>query len=132
MIEQCTIRPGTFAAWAVAISMAASGCGSRAARDAVATPAPAAPASRPFEKLSQYALFASEPAAQVPADGVVPYDLNSALFSDYAEKFRFIKLPPGRQASYRDVNTFEFPVGTVIAKTFAYPAMRATRRRGVA
>ena len=57
----------------------------------------------------------------MPAEGVIPYDLNSALFSDYAEKFRFVKLPAGKPASYRDVDTFEFPVGTVIAKTFAYP-----------
>ena len=57
----------------------------------------------------------------VPAEGVIPYDLNSALFSDYAEKFRFVKLPPGTHATYRDADAFEFPVGTVIAKTFAYP-----------
>ena len=49
----------------------------------------------PFERLSQYSLFVGEPAVQQPAPGVIPYDLNSALFSDYAEKFRFIKLPPG-------------------------------------
>ena len=52
---------------------------------------------------------------------MIPYDLNSPLFSDYAEKFRFVKLPSGTHATYRDVDAFEFPVGTVIAKTFAYP-----------
>ena len=57
----------------------------------------------------------------MPAEGVIPYDLNSALFSDYAEKYRFVKLPAGTHATYRDVDAFEFPVGTVIAKTFAYP-----------
>ena len=57
----------------------------------------------------------------MPAEGVIPYDLNSALFSDYAEKFRFVKLPAGTHATYRDADAFEFPVGTVIAKTFAYP-----------
>ena len=55
------------------------------------------PRHGPFEKLSQYGLFAGDPAAQQPAEGVIPYDLNSALFSDYAEKFRFVKLPPGHQ-----------------------------------
>jgi uncharacterized repeat protein (TIGR03806 family) len=97
--------------------LAASGCGSRAAHQATLTPEPA----RPFEKLSQYALFAGDAAAQVPAEGVIPYDLNSPLFSDYAEKYRFVKLPPGTQATYRDDVVFEFPVGAVIAKTFAYP-----------
>ena len=43
------------------------------------------------------------------------------LFSDYAEKFRFVKLPPGTSAKYSETETFDFPVGTVIAKTFAYP-----------
>ncbi len=110
-----------FAAWVCVLQAVTSGCGSRSAPETAPTPVPVAESSRPFEKLSQYGLFAGEPAAQVPADGVIPYDLNSALFSDYAEKFRFIKLPAGRTASYRDVDTFEFPVGTVIAKTFAYP-----------
>ena len=56
-----------------------------------------------------------------PAGGVVPYDLNSPLFSDYATKYRFVRLPPGTSAVYRDEDVFEFPVGTIIAKTFAYP-----------
>ena len=76
--------------------------------------------SGPFEKLSRYKLFEGNPVEQVPAEGVIPYDLNSALFSDYAEKFRFMKLPPGTHAAYHDADAFEFPIGTVIAKTFAY------------
>ena len=78
------------------------------------------PAAR-FEKVSQYGLFAGDPAAQQPALGVIPYDLNSALFSDYAEKFRFVKLPAGSSANYKSEAVFDFPIGTVIAKTFAYP-----------
>ena len=77
--------------------------------------------AEPFPKLSQYQLFAGDGAAQQPAAGVIPYDLNSALFSDYAEKFRFVKLPPGAHAAYRADDAFELPVGTLIAKTFAYP-----------
>ena len=108
------------AAWAAAILLAVSGCGSRPR----ASNADAGPPHRrgPFEKLSQYALFAGDPAAQQPAEGVIPYDLNSALFSDYAEKFRFIKLPAGHACALTsDDDVFEFPVGTVIAKTFAFP-----------
>ena len=112
------IRPAGLAALA-GLLLSASGCGDHAARP---EPAPAAsPSSRPFERLSQYGLFEGDPSAQVPAPGVIPYALNSALFSDYAEKFRFVRLPPGTQATYRDADTFDFPVGTVIAKTFAYP-----------
>jgi uncharacterized repeat protein (TIGR03806 family) len=76
---------------------------------------------RPFGRLSQYALFAGDPKAQQPADGVIPYDLNSALFSDYAEKYRFVKLPQGTHATYSREGPFVFPVGTIIAKTFAFP-----------
>jgi uncharacterized repeat protein (TIGR03806 family) len=105
-----------WAAWVgTLLLLAVSGCGSRVAREEV--PAPA----RPFEKLSQYDLFIGDPAAQMPAEGVIPYDLNTPLFSDYAEKFRFVKLPPGARATYRADGVFEFPIGTVIAKTFAYP-----------
>jgi uncharacterized repeat protein (TIGR03806 family) len=95
--------------------LAVSGCGGHVPSEAQSA------APEPFEKLSQYALFAGDAAAQVPAVGVIPYDLNSPLFSDYAEKYRFVKLPPGTHAVYCAEETFKFPVGTVIAKTFAYP-----------
>jgi len=113
------VRLRMFTAGASVLLLAASGCGPRTARETapVASTAPA----RPFEKLSQYSLFTGNPVAQQPAEGVIPYDLNSPLFSDYAEKYRFVKPPPGTHATYRDVDAFEFPVGTVIAKTFAYP-----------
>jgi len=75
----------------------------------------------PPEKLSAYGLFVGNGATQEPVDGVVPYDLNTPLFSDYTEKLRFIKLPPGGKIKYRETEIFDFPVGTIIAKTFAYP-----------
>jgi uncharacterized repeat protein (TIGR03806 family) len=99
--------------WAVALLLVAPGCGT----DGTRREAPA----EPFERLSQYALFVGQPALQQPASGVIPYDLNSALFSDYAEKYRFIKLPAGAHATYRENDVFDFPVGTIIAKTFAFP-----------
>ncbi|MGO9465864.1 MAG: SO2930 family diheme c-type cytochrome [Isosphaeraceae bacterium] len=86
-----------------------------------ATHEPAPPPGRPFERLSQYGVFAGDPTAQSPAAGVIPYDLNSPLFADYSAKYRFIKLPPGTPAVYREDDVFAFPIGTVIAKTFAYP-----------
>lgn len=56
-----------------------------------------------------------------PLPGVIPYDLNSPLFSDYTTKYRFVKLPEGTKAKYDPHDVFDFPVGTVIAKTFSYP-----------
>jgi uncharacterized repeat protein (TIGR03806 family) len=53
--------------------------------------------------------------------GVVPYDLNTPLFTDYAHKLRTIWMPKGVTAKYEPVDTFDFPVGTVISKTFYYP-----------
>ena len=54
-------------------------------------------------------------------EGVVPYDLNTPLFSDYARKLRTVWMPKGKSASYAAQNSFAFPVGTIISKTFYYP-----------
>ena len=58
---------------------------------------------------------------QDPSDRVIPYHLNTPLFSDYAEKLRFVKLPEGQSATYNDSSVFDFPVGTALIKTFYYP-----------
>ncbi len=70
-------------------------------------------------RLADYGLF---DAAGRPAPGVVPYTLNTPLFSDGAEKARFVWLPPGRRADYRASGALAFPVGTVLVKRFAFPA----------
>ncbi|GAB4407223.1 MAG: hypothetical protein OHK0039_09550 [Bacteroidia bacterium] len=75
----------------------------------------------PELKLSEYGLFAGRLADQLPAPGVMPYALNTPLFSDYAEKLRFVRLPDGATVPYNDSQVLDFPVGTVIAKTFYYP-----------
>ena len=53
--------------------------------------------------------------------GVQSYTLNSALFSDHAGKLRTLWMPSGQSATYSPTDTFDFPVGTVISKTFYYP-----------
>jgi len=53
-------------------------------------------------------------------DGVTPYDLNTPLFSDYALKLRTVWMPDGTSAVYREDQELEFPVGTIISKTFHY------------
>ena len=73
-------------------------------------------------KLSDYQLFDGPMSALTPAEGVVEYQLNTPLFTDYAEKQRLIKLPPGTAAGYTAIGPLDFPVGTIIAKTFLYPA----------
>ncbi len=74
----------------------------------------------PKEKLSDYQFFKTQLNAQIPVEGVVPYTLNTPLFSDYAEKLRFVKLPDGQLVKYNDKEVFDFPVGTTIIKTFYF------------
>jgi uncharacterized repeat protein (TIGR03806 family) len=84
----------------------------------------------PPTSLAEYRLFVGDGSTQKPAEGVIPYDVNSELFSDYAEKHRFIKLPPGGQAVYHPDEVFDLPVGTIIAKTFAIPHDRRDPKKG--
>ncbi|MEL7532745.1 MAG: SO2930 family diheme c-type cytochrome [Bacteroidota bacterium] len=81
---------------------------------------PAAPQG-PAMTLSEYGFFKGEVSALVPAEGVLPYQLNTPLFSDYSEKLRYIKLPKGATVPYNDQEVLHFPVGTTIIKTFYYP-----------
>ncbi len=91
-----------------------------------ATGAPRVDAARlleaaPAPKLADYGLFA-DAAGRVPAPGVVRYTLNTPLFSDYAEKFRYAWLPPGTAARATGAGMPDFPIGTVLVKSFGYPA----------
>ena len=56
-----------------------------------------------------------------PNAGVLPYDLVTPLFSDYAHKLRTVWMPAGQSAKYMADKSFEFPVGTILSKTFYYP-----------
>lgn len=51
----------------------------------------------------------------------VGYTLRTPLFSDYADKQRFIYIPTGRAARVTADGTIEFPVGTVLFKSFGWP-----------
>lgn len=77
--------------------------------------------------LSDYNLFASSCDPTRDAHGGVPYDLNTPLFSDYSSKYRFVFIPEGQSATFQENDVFDFPVGTVITKTFALPADTAYR-----
>lgn len=78
-------------------------------------------AATPPTKLSVYGLFV-DPSAKTPSPGVLPYELNTALFSDYAQKRRYLYVPSGQSATYKAEGAFEFPVGSVLVKTFEYHA----------
>ena len=71
--------------------------------------------------LDAYRLF-TDAGGRVPNAGLTPYALNTALFSDYADKHRFVFMPPGKHAAYRPTGVLDLPVGATLVKTFAYPA----------
>src|SRR5471030_2581473 len=73
------------------------------------------------EHLSDWHLMAVDSGRLSLNSGVVPYDLNTPLFTDYAQKLRTVWMPKGQSASYKADTTFDFPVGTIISKTFYYP-----------
>jgi uncharacterized repeat protein (TIGR03806 family) len=69
--------------------------------------------------LSDYRFF-TDLRARNPAARVEPYALNTPLFSDYAEKQRYLYVPAGQKARYDAEAVFDFPVGTALIKTFGY------------
>jgi len=75
----------------------------------------------PPQRLSDFGFFAAPTAGQRPAPGTIPYRLNTPLFSDNADKLRFLRLPPGATVAYNDSSVLDFPVGTALVKTFAFP-----------
>ena len=73
------------------------------------------------QTLSEYSFFIGKLSEMNPADDVIPYDLNTPLFSDYALKARFLKVPQNLQISYKENGVLDLPVGTFLIKTFYYP-----------
>lgn len=75
----------------------------------------------PYQTLSEYNFFEGEMKDLEPVYGVLPYDLISPLFSDYASKKRFIWMPNNVSATYvNDFSVLNFPVGTMLIKNFYY------------
>lgn len=71
-------------------------------------------------KLSDFAFFNGSAAR--PSDRLIPYELGTPLFSDYATKQRFIYLPAGASITADNDGRLIFPVGTALIKSFGYPA----------
>ena len=69
------------------------------------------------QKLSAFGLFPFGPEAPLVSFG---YTLRTPLFSDYTDKRRFVSIPAGKQAKVRDDGVIEFPVGTVLIKSFGW------------
>lgn len=74
------------------------------------------------QTLSSYGFFKGDLKNLEPAENIFPYSINAQLFSDYAFKKRFIKIPSGEKIKYDAVEVFHFPEGTILIKNFYYPS----------
>jgi len=81
--------------------------------------------------LSQFRLFKGEMSALVPADSVQVLQLSSTLFTDYTEKQRLLKLPPGKKLIAKGDGLPDFPDGAVLAKTFYYTAQQTEGKQQI-
>lgn len=58
---------------------------------------------------------------EAPASGLIPYEVNSPLWSDGAKKERWMVLPTGSPIQFSPKGEWHFPSGTVFVKTFSLP-----------
>jgi uncharacterized repeat protein (TIGR03806 family) len=103
------------AAAALAASVAAAPAPQAEVQDAVIR-ADAAPRT-----LAEFGFF-TDAAARQPAARVTPYELNVPLWSDGADKLRYIYLPEGTRLTADGEGLLQFPVGAAIIKSFAFGA----------
>ncbi len=86
----------------------------------------------PYPKLSDYRFFVDTMMQLHPNERVLPYDVITPLFSDYAKKKRFIWMPSGNSAQYvSDHQVVDFPEGTVMIKNFYYDNVQPTGNRKI-
>ncbi|MEM7690265.1 MAG: SO2930 family diheme c-type cytochrome [Pseudomonadota bacterium] len=70
--------------------------------------------------LGEYGFFLDD-AGRLPSDAVIPYALNTPLWSDGADKLRYIYLPDGTaMTDPGEGGLLGLPVGSAIIKTFAF------------
>ncbi|WP_437516281.1 SO2930 family diheme c-type cytochrome [Sorangium sp. So ce1099] len=83
-------------------------------------PAPPDPPTKPmpYDTLSEYGFFEGALADLKPAAGVVPYTVAAPLWADHAGKGRFLVLPEGEKITVGEVEDWQFPLGTIVIKTF--------------
>ena len=95
------------------------------------TPTPGVAQQTFPRRLSETGLFASV-REQRPAPGVLPYEINSKLWSDGAIAERFLAIPGTAKIGLDGQGTWQFPEGSVLARTISLelePGKRESRRR---
>lgn len=71
------------------------------------------------QTLAEFGFF-TDAAGTKPAPGVIPYRLNTPLWSDGAVKTRFLYLPAGSKAKANGEGLLDLPVGAALIKSFAF------------
>lgn len=84
-------------------------------------PQPLAPRrpTQPHDTLSAYGYFTDLP-QQIPASGVIPYQVAASLYADQSKKLRFLVLPAGGKIGFDATGRWTFPDGTTLIKTFYF------------
>jgi uncharacterized repeat protein (TIGR03806 family) len=82
-------------------------------------------------RLSDWQLFAVDANELVPSESSVVFRPNNPLFTDYAHKLRTLWIPPSLQADIVN-DEINYPVGSVLSKTFYYPRSSSTTLTKVA
>lgn len=77
-------------------------------------------------KLSEFRLLFGQQ-GQSANIGVMPYTLRTPLFTDYAEKWRYLYVPKGSKIAWTGDGLPSLPVGSVLIKSFGYPAATGVR-----
>ena len=72
-------------------------------------------------KLSEFHLLSGAQGLK-PNPQLIAYSLRTPLFSDYAQKIRYVYIPSGKPINYSGDQVLAFPVGSVLIKSFGYPA----------
>lgn len=79
------------------------------------------------ELLSQTGLY-SDVASETLAEGVMPYAPQFELYSDGADKRRWVYIPPGTQIETDEIDEWQFPIGTKLWKEFSRDGKRIETR----
>jgi hypothetical protein len=117
------VNGGVLALAVVTVTFGVGGCG----RYWVCEPTDDARVALLPERLSGTGLYADIGTGRI-AEGVLAYRPAFALWSDGADKRRWIYLPPGSRIDTSDMDEWEFPDGTKIWKEFSLAGTRLETR----
>lgn len=82
----------------------------------------------PYESLSEYAFFVGDLRNQEPTTGVYEFEPNAVLWSDHADKRRFVVMPDETAAASLPLDDacgdapWDWPVRSILIKSFAFRA----------